>query len=493
MRRRILSFGLVSLALVSACSSGDDTDTTEPSDTATTEPAPTTTERAPDDEPDPTTAILETTAPTTPPPTTSAPSTTSTTSTSSTTEAPDDIGAPVAPGPQAPSATPTPTDDELAGYEWQTVNPDAPWAARAGLRVVELGDRLLLLGGRTPNESTIPGDSTIWADVWASDDGGQTWTDLLDGESAPWPARAYFQAVVKDDMVYVIGGQDFGTEPNPFCALIEQGLEPPPGLGIDPDAPCPELLPTSTFFNDVWRSSDGVTWEQVTDRAPWPERAGLSAEVLGDHLYVLAGSQNDDSSIVGAGGPARIYYQDVWRSTDGAEWELMTDAAPWEPRAGAATVVRDDLLFLFGGEDGFTCEPLPDCDAPYFDDVWVTADGAVWEQVTDAAGWSPRPGHVCNLVGNRFLCFGGFGLVENPTDMWISSDGATWEELPAGPWGSDDPTAMRYDFDSLVVDGDDGSQRVLTFGGDRETFDFTDPENFLRVDDDVWSFSPPPG
>ena len=80
-----------------------------------------------------------------------------------------------------------------------------------------------------------------------------------------WPARAYFQAVVKDGAIYVLGGQDFGLEENPFCALLDQGLEPPPGLGIDPDAPCPEFIPTSQFFNDVWRSTDGVNWEQLTD------------------------------------------------------------------------------------------------------------------------------------------------------------------------------------------------------------------------------------
>jgi hypothetical protein len=461
---------VIATLLVASCSSSDDSGAGNDAPSA---PPPSTGQPT------------DTSSETTPPPVTSAPETTATPV--ETTEPP----AALTPRPQPPAGDPSPSGTEFATFEWQTVNPDAPWAARAGLRVVELGGRLLLLGGRTPNQSTIPGDSAIWADVWASDDRGETWIDLVEGGSAPWPARAYFQAVVKDEMVYVIGGQDFGTEPNPFCALLEQGIEPPPGLGIDPDAPCPEFLPTSNFFNDVWRSADGVNWEQVTERAPWKPRAGLSAEVLGDHIYVLAGSQNDDSSIVGAGGPARVYFQDVWRSTDGAEWELMTDAAPWEPRAGAATVARDDLLFLFGGEDGFTCEPLPNCEAPYFNDVWVTADGAVWEPVTESAGWSPRPGHVCDLVGNQFLCFGGFGLLENPTDMWISSDGAAWEELPSGPWGGDDPADMRYDFDAIVVEDAELGPVVLTFGGDRETFDFTDPENYLRVDNDVWSFAPP--
>lgn len=388
------------------------------------------------------------------------------------------------PDPEPVPVDPRPTDTELAEYVWAPVTLEAPWEPRAGLRVVELDDRLYLLGGRTPNQSTTPGDSTIWGDVWVSDDDGRTWTELL--AEAPWPSRAYFQAVVADGMIYVIGGQDFGLQPNPFCDLLEQGLEPPPGLGIDPDAPCPEFLPTSNFFNDVWSSADGVTWEQRTADAPWAGRAGLSAAVLGDELYVMAGSQNDDSSIIGAGGPERIYYNDVWRSTNGAEWELATDAAPWEPRAGAATVVRDARLYLFGGEDGFTCDPLPGCEPPYFNDVWVTSDGAEWELLTESAGWNPRPGHVCELVGNRFLCFGGFGLLENPTDMWISTDGAAWTELPSAPWNAADPTAVKYDFDALVVD----DTTVLTFGGDRETFDFTDPENYLRVDNDVWSFAP---
>ena len=40
-------------------------------------------------------------------------------------------------------------------------------------------------------------------------------------------------------------------------------------------------------------------------------------------------------------------------------------------------VVKDGYMFLLGGEDGFLCEPQPDCELPYFNDVWTTADGAV--------------------------------------------------------------------------------------------------------------------
>ncbi|MBT8208769.1 MAG: hypothetical protein HKN94_09245 [Acidimicrobiales bacterium] len=405
--------------------------------------------------------------------------------TTSTTAAPETTEATAAPTTTT-STTTTVAPPILDEFGW-SLTAEAPWSKRAGLRVVELDGRILMMGGRTPNQSTIPGDSEIWADVWATDDLGASWIQVSAGGDH-WSPRAYFQVAKKSGEVFVLGGQDYGLEPNPFCALLEQGLEPPPELGIDPDAPCPEFFPTSQFFNDVWKTSDGVTWEQMTEAAPWAGRAGLSAEVLGDYIYVLGGSQNDDSSIIGANGPQRIYYNDVWRSDDGASWQLMTESAPWEPRAGGVLVVKDDAMYLLGGEDGFTCSPLPDCEAPYFNDVWRSVDGASWDLVAPEAGWSPRPGHVCEVLYGEFVCFGGFGLIENPMDIWASADGATWRELADIPWGAEQPEQMRYDFDSLVTETPDGAV-LLTFGGDRETFDFADPDNWTRVDNDVWAFA----
>ena len=177
--------------------------------------------------------------------------------------------------------------------------------------------------------------------------------------------------------------------------------------------------------------TDGVNWIERTSAAPWQPRAGLSAVVLNEYIYVLGGSQNDDASIIGPNGRARQYYNDVWRSLDGAVWELI---------------------------------------AP-------------------SAGWSERPGHQCEVLRQEFVCFGGFGLVENPMDVWSTSDGVEWTLLADPPWNAEDQTQVKYDFDSITVNNND-SPIIMTFGGDRETFDFADPENYLRVDDDVWVFGP---
>ena len=299
--------------------------------------------------------------------------------------------------------------------------------SRAGLKVVSLGDRFYLMGGRTPNPPSfppVPGDSVIWGDVWTSKDRGSTWNQLLaSDEPGHWAPRAYFGAVTKGE-----------RHVRPRWPGLRGGRQRLPPFVPD----CPPFVSRSTFFNDVWRSRDGVRWTQMTDHAPWAGRAGLSTVVLRDEIYVFGGSQNDDSAVIG-GPPQRIYFNDVWKSRDGRTWKKLTDHAPWSPRAGAAAVTKGGYIYLLGGENGFVCEPLPFCTPPYFNDVWRTRDGVAWELVTPAAGWSPRPGHACVVAAFHIVCFGGFGLLQNPVDMWASFDGARWVQLPTPPWNATSP------------------------------------------------------
>ena len=73
-----------------------------------------------------------------------------------------------------------------------------------------------------------------------------------------------------------------------------------------------------TFYNDVWRSTDGVAWTQMTANAGWDTRAGLRAVTFRNEIYIFGGSQNDDEAIVEIGDPpVRILYNDVWKSADG--------------------------------------------------------------------------------------------------------------------------------------------------------------------------------
>ena len=383
-------------------------------------------------------------------------------------------------------------------FGWTEVNSGAGvmWEPRAGLQAVNHRGSFYVLGGRAPK--VVPetfGDSVFFDDVWKSRDSGQTWMRVSGGNGTPWAARAYFQAVTKGGHIYVLGGQDSTVVANPTF--------PTCGGALPPGVPCPEKLLASTFFNDVWRSSDGVKWKRMTADAEWTGRAGLSAVAHRGYLYVTGGSVNDDSAIIGPGGPARIYFNDVYRSRDGRHWELMTEAAPWEPRAGAVLVSRGKFMYLLGGEDGFVCNPsTPRC-PPYFNDVWRSVDGRHWTQVTDSAGWSPRPGHQCEVMLGAFVCFGGFGLSTNPEDPFapanpmdiqVSWNGADWIELggtASPPWNASGPADIKYDFAAFPTYWVNGRFKpsIFTFGGDRETFAPFDPFAFEKVDNDVWRFS----
>ncbi len=373
---------------------------------------------------------------------------------------------------------------DFGSYEWTEINPAADWAPRAGLQVVNLKNRFYLMGGRTPIDPAVlpvPGASIIWGDVWKSKDRGVSWEEILDTDTeGHWPARAYFQAVTKGRYMYVLGGQNFNVIENPGC----------PPFPSD----CPLFITSSDFFNDVWRSRDGIHWRQMTDDAGWAGRAGLSSVVFKGEIYIMGGSFKDDPAIIG-GPPTRVYFNDVWKSRNGRHWVQVTDEAPWDPRAGAVVVVKNGFMYLLGGEDGFICEPLPFCTPPYFNDVWRSRDGANWELVTEAADWAARPGHQAVVVLNHIVLFGGFGLISNPMDVWVSKDGANWEQVSDSPWNAVSPDEIKYDFDALAVRGGRFGLRpsIFTFGGDRETFDFSDPTNFLNVDNDVWRFSPPGG
>lgn len=380
-------------------------------------------------------------------------------------------------------------------FAWQEVNSGhgTTWDARAGLQAVNHRGKFYVLGGRAPK--VVPatfGDSRFFNDVWQSANAGKTWARVSGGHGAPWSARAYFQAVTKGRYMYVLGGQDSAA------------VEIPPFLDcpfpLPPNVPC--FVLGSTFFNDVWRSTDGVQWRKMTDDAAWSGRAGLSAVTHNGWIYVMGGSFNDDSSITPTG-PARIYYNDVYRSRNGKYWQKVTEEAPWTARAGAVVVSKGGYMYLLGGEDGFVCdfEGSPGDLCPYFNDVWRSRDGKNWTLVTAAAGWSPRPGHQCEILRSTFVCFGGFGqspagpfVPANPMDVWVSRNGASWTQLAgtaSPPWNANSPADIKYDFAAFAVHGVKGRSgpSIFTFGGDRETFNPFDPFAFEKVDNDVWQFT----
>ena len=275
-----------------------------------------------------------------------------------------------------------------------------------------------------------------------------TW-ELVHDEN-PWPRRDRHSTVMlnNDESIVLMGGYHYLRHVDEYINL-----------------------------NDVWRSMDqGVTWEQMTDSAPWSGRRGHTSVALPDGSILLMGGESCESLY------NCIYYNDVWRSTDqGATWIQMTDDAPWLPRAEHTSVVLpDDSILLMGG--GYF---LGDTTEMSFDDVWRSMDqGATWTQMTDHAEWEKRRSHTSDVLPDgSIVLIGGFKTYNDYNDVWRSTDqGATWEQM------TDDAEWIgRYNHTSVALP--DGS--IVLMGGNWiEWFPISEntplnenPESILN---DVW-------
>src|SRR5688572_22102699 len=141
--------------------------------------------------------------------------------------------------------------------------------------------------------------------------------------------------------------------------------------------------------NDVWSSANGRSWQQVTAAAPWRHGDLAAAIAFNGRMWLLGGWS-------GGRLPGASATNEVWVSDDGAHWHLAA-RAPWSARLGAAAVEFRDRLWVLGGVENY-----------YFgdsgslrSDVWSSADGVEWTEVTRTAPWAPRAYHVALVFNDR--------------------------------------------------------------------------------------------
>jgi hypothetical protein len=123
---------------------------------------------------------------------------------------------------------------------------------------------------------------------------------------AGWSPRAYHQAVVLNEKIYVLGGGNY--------------------------------VPDEQAHNDVWSSADGVNWTCETAAAPWAGRLWFSAAVYRGRLWVLGGWSKATDNL-----------SDVWHSADGKDWQLLKTETGWKARHEHSVFVFQDKLWVAGG------------------------------------------------------------------------------------------------------------------------------------------------
>ncbi|MBK7869192.1 MAG: hypothetical protein IPJ74_00210 [Saprospiraceae bacterium] len=107
--------------------------------------------------------------------------------------------------------------------------------------------------------------------------------------------------------------------------------------------------------NDVWSSSDGINWTLVTPEiVKGQEIFGYAAVVYDNRIFLLGCNRNG------------LFQSKVLTSTDGKNWQEME--APWSPRGAMAACVYKNKIYMTGGKYGGTPEHT---EFVYSNDVWT--------------------------------------------------------------------------------------------------------------------------
>lgn len=294
-------------------------------------------------------------------------------------------------------------------YRWTAVNENAPMAPRDGAGLLSFKGKMWLLGGWNPKDKkNFPNNCN--SEVWSSVDGVIWNPETL---KAPWEGRHTAGYAVHAGKMWIVGGD-----------CIQHRYQP-----------------------DVWCSENGIDWELVTDNAPWGQRALHHTVAFKDRIFVMGG-QTVPGFVPSE--PRTIYYNDVWSSKDGKNWELLTEHAEWEPRGmiGNCAVLNGRIWLLGGGTYDTPEFPV----RKYFNDVWSSEDGIHWELHNNNCPWKARQYHeVAAFDGHLWVMEGFDGVFEielpdgtrkkknpdgsgNIKDVWYSNDGVNWTELKDTPW-----------------------------------------------------------
>ena len=195
----------------------------------------------------------------------------------------------------------------------RTFDPTQDWEGRHTAGYAVYKDKLWIIGGDV-------NQGHYHFDVWNSAD-GKTWTLVNKDRPVPWGPRALHYTVVHDGKIWVLGGQTV-----PLFAKADE-----------------------VFYRDVWTTTDGIEWTEVKPKEPcWPQRGMIGGSaVFKGRIWILGGGTYDTPKI-----PTRKYFNDVWSSADGITWEQHTAAAPWTPRQYHDVAVWDDRLWVLEGFSG---------------------------------------------------------------------------------------------------------------------------------------------
>ncbi|MCK5537654.1 MAG: hypothetical protein KAI79_12565 [Bacteroidales bacterium] len=335
---------------------------------------------------------------------------------------------------------------------WQQIVKNAEWENRYDHEAIAFNNKLWVIGGYNPGQ--VKGD-TYYEDVWSSDD-GKSWKLVID--DAPWLGRRGHELVVFNDgagdAIYLIGG-----------------------FSVD------EANGYRQYNNDVWKTTDGENWTLIKKRT-YPELSSVQdwfprmhhSCVVATHgginyIYLIAGKtmlENHESRY------ATEYFNDVWRSTDGINWELLVSNDFGIRAELAATVGVNNQLYINGGVHGIIFEAEGNATHPItnWQALWTSSDGENWSDLRDSTivedRYLYRSAH--QMVFYKDLVWSLPGKTISNEHYMFASDSyyPSWTYDSNGYWGLDSKGVAidaRHSYDAFVW-----KDKIWIFGGFTATY-----------------------
>lgn len=268
---------------------------------------------------------------------------------------------------------------------------------------------LILIGGMTSEKEAVD-------TVHQSTDGGISWSKLTPKHgSDEFTGRYAHAAVWFNDKVMVTGGRDDQLGPLHDVFLFD---------------PTQRLWTLLTEFTEA-TSPDGEFTASPDPHPLWHQRYGHAMVVYDGGVLLFGGRVT--------GGVTH----DVYRTETGADWRLLTIAAPWEKRSHFGASEFAGHVWLAGG-----LSAVNDFGEEHaLSDVWATDDGISWVRVATStcigsiSGMSlaripfvdressvvalRRPGgriSEADVAGERLLLLGGSNTGSNDNvTSWVSA------------------------------------------------------------------------
>ncbi|MCY0094898.1 Kelch repeat-containing protein [Hoeflea ulvae] len=191
---------------------------------------------------------------------------------------------------------------------------------------------------------------------------------------------------------------------------------------------------------DVWATTNGVTWDQITSSAAWSARSGAQAIYRSSKYWLMGGKDSANRN-------------DVWSSPDGNTWTQATAAAAWPARSDFSLVEMGGKLYLFGGNG----------DSGLLNDLWTSTDAISWTEISIPPFGDESPAARSNAVlyglSSKLMLYGGTGAGGALNDCWFWDSSSNWVHTngPSVPAGAANFAATQYNGGNWLMGGSVGT------------------------------------